>query len=1049
MELKNGLYEQVINKLIVDSMDKLSSKKLIDKEKIDEAESSMILAQYLAGVIRKGLSFVDKDDDRKVSRQVSICNRIIETLLRETDEESLSEYMITGDAEVLLAILDKMNSAHVLLDNKKIVRPTTPLSQSSLFTGSLFEPSLVSELKKEIVSTDRIDMLMSFVKWSGLRMIAEELEDFTREHPLRVITTSYMGATDYKAVEFLSSLPNTEVKVSYDTKRTRLHAKAYLFYRETGFSTAYIGSSNLSNTAISSGLEWNMKVTEQDSKDILRKFDATFEAYWHDKEFRIFIPGEGEELKQALVQERSYGDDYTVFNFDIQPYNYQREILDKLQAERDLHGKYRNLVVAATGTGKTVISAFDYKRFCEDNSKGTNKLLFIAHREEILKQSLACFRGILKNGNFGELWVGKNQPTQTEHLFMSIQTFNSKEFEKDTTPECYDFIVVDEFHHAAAPTYQKILEYYKPKILLGLTATPERMDGKDVLEYFDGRIAAEIRLYEAIDRKLLAPFQYFGVSDNFVDYSHLKWSRGGYDISELENVYTKNDQRSELIVDSLKKYANDIDETMGLGFCVSIEHAKYMANYFNRRGIKSIALHGGSNDEERISAQDKLKNKGIHFIFVVDLYNEGVDIPEVNTILFLRPTESLTVFLQQLGRGLRLCKGKDYLTVLDFVGQSHKKYNFEEKFRVLLSKTHHSVQKEIENQFPNLPKGCFIQLEKVAQRYILDNIKYSLNNKQNIVRKIKTFTEDTGKELTLGNFAAHYNMSLNDIYTRASWNRLCVDAGVRGYFNNPDEQKLTKSLLRVAHINSRRWIEFLLSQLDNIHKLDERLLNEEQFKMLSMLHYSIWQEPLNNMGFKSIKDSLLRIHRNREMFDELKEILKINYERIDFVDKKLNLGFPCPLDLHCLYSRDEILSALGYYQLDRKPSQREGVLYIQDKKVDAFFITLNKSEKDYSPSTLYEDYAIDDSFFHWQSQSTTSDTSKMGQRYINHKKMGGKVLLFVREYKKEEGVTSPYYFLGNANFVSYTGSKPMNIVWRLDNPMPAFLVKKAGKMIVG
>lgn len=1047
MELKNGLYEQVINKTILEKIERFGENKIIQKNDIDNAESSIVLAQYISGVVRKALNIVEGDSDNRIYKQIDICNKIIKCLNEEIKDSSIEEYMISKDAEMLLAVLDKINTSYIASGDKRIVRPSTSLSQSSLFTGSNAEPSLVTELKKEIMSSDSIDMLMSFIKWSGLRMIADELEIFTKEHQLRIITTSYMGATDYKAIEFLSNLPNTDVKISYDTKRTRLHAKAYLFHRETGFSTAYIGSSNLSNAAITSGLEWNIKISEQDSRDIMKKFIATFEAYWHDKEFSHFDLSQSEALKSALIAEKSSKDEYNAFSFDIEPYPYQKEILDNLKAEREIHGRYRNLVVAATGVGKTVISAFDYKRFCMENPNKNNRLLFIAHRQEILKQSLSCFRGILKDQNFGDLWVGNFNPQQIDHLFMSIQTFNSKKFEKFTSPDFYDFIIIDEFHHTAAPTYQKLLQYYKPKILLGLTATPERMDGKNVLKYFDGRIASEMRLYEAIDRKLLSPFQYFGVSDN-VDLSHLTWSRGGYDKTELENVYTRNTQRSNLVIKSLKKCVTDINDVVGLGFCVSVEHANYMANFFNSKGISSIALHSDSSDEDRQTAKERLIKKEIHFIFVVDLYNEGVDIPEVNTILFLRPTESLTVFLQQLGRGLRLCDGKDYLTVLDFVGQAHKKYRFEDKLRALMGKTHHTVQREIENQFPNLPKGCFIQLEKMAQKYILDNIKSSLNNKQNIINKIETFVQDTGLKLNLGNFISHYNMRINDIYSKACWNRLCVAAGVRENFYNPDEEKLTKAINRLSHINSRRWIEFLLYQLENIEQLNQSLLNDEQRKMLLMFHYTIWQEPLNKLGFGSIRDSLLRIYNNKEMFEEIKEVLKVNYQRIDFVDSKIDLEFPCPLDLHCEYSRDEVLSALGYYTEYKKPSQREGVVYIPDKKVDVFFITLNKSEKDYSPSTLYDDYSIDETLFHWQSQSTTSDTSETGRRYINHKSMGSKVLLFVREYKKIEGIASPYCYLGTANFVSYKESRPMNIIWKLDNAVPAFLIKKSNKMII-
>lgn len=691
--LHNGLYEQIINKGLETEL--ASTDKRSTTAPIDRAEASKILAKYIAEVVEKGLDNV-ADNGGDVHAQVALANRIISTIIHETKENELGEMTVAEQAEQLLSLFDKKNSILALNEKAAIIRPETSIAQSSLFTGAIHEPQMFTELKKEIISCNRIDMLVSFIKWSGLRLIIDELTTFTKNGgELRIITTSYMGATDVKAIEELRKLPNTKIKVSYDTKRTRLHAKTYVFYRDTGFTTAYVGSSNLSNAAISSGLEWNVKVTKKDLPETIDKIEATFESYWNSNEFEYYNEEQKERLSRALKAEKYFdSNNAEVYTMDIAPYSYQQEILDKLEAERKVRGYHRNLVVAATGTGKTVISALDYKRFRKHNPEKPCRLLFVAHREEILKQSMYTFRAVLKDANFGDMFVGSYKPESIDNLFISIQTFNSQSFTEKTTSDFYDYIIVDEFHHAAAPTYQKLLSYYHPQILLGLTATPERMDGKSILPYFNNRIAAEIRLPEAIDRKLLCPFQYFGVTDT-VDLDHLKWAAGGYDKGELSRVYTLSgitaNRRADLVVSSLLKYVTDIDDVKGLGFCVTVEHAEFMSNYFNARGIPSMFLTGHSPDEERKAAKNRLVKGEVRFIFVVDIYNEGVDIPEVNTVLFLRPTESLTVFLQQLGRGLRLSEDKECLTVLDFIGQANKKYNFEDKFAALLSNTTRGV----------------------------------------------------------------------------------------------------------------------------------------------------------------------------------------------------------------------------------------------------------------------------------------------------------------------------------------------------------------------
>jgi superfamily II DNA or RNA helicase len=1049
--MKQGIYEEIINQQLKTELESLNLEEYeIGTEQIDPEEARKLLSTYISAITRKALKFVrDNESDGKqaLMDQIKTCNEVIQVLSERLNDDEFEALQIDEEGEILTSIYSKMNSIRSIRKGE-VIRPVTPISQSSLFTGSSYEPNMLGELKKEILSADRIDMLVSFIKWSGLRCIIEELKMFTSQpdKKLRVITTSYMEATDYKAIMELSKLPNTEVKISYDVERTRLHAKAYLFKRETGFSTAYIGSSNLSNPALTAGLEWNMKVTEKDSFDIIHKFEATFESYWNDSEFKDFDqndPTDREQLKLALSNKKADESNLSIL-FDIQPYHYQKEILEKLQVDREVFGRNRNLLVAATGVGKTVISAFDYKRF-KNAHKNNAKLLFVAHREEILKQSLDTFRVILKDPNLGDLLVGSYQPESLDHLFVSIQSFNSRELDQHTTPDYYDFIIVDEFHHAAADSYQKLLSHYKPEILLGLTATPERMDGKNVLTYFNDTISAEMRLTEAINRKLLSPFQYFCVSDT-VDLSKLKWGRKGYEIRELENVYTANTRRSSQIVNSLYKYVTDIEDVKGLGFCVSIEHAKYMADYFNHAGIPSVALYGNVDSKLRGEAQGQLVAGELTFIFVVDLYNEGIDIPEVNTILFLRPTESLTVFLQQLGRGLRLADEKECLTVLDFVGEAHKNYNFEDKFRALLGKTKHSVQYYVENGFFNLPKGSFIQLEKQAKEYILRNIKASTNTKSNLIAKMKYFTHDTDLELTLGNFLNHYHLSLYDFYGKGrnrSFTRMLIEAGLKEDFSWELEDFVTKRLQNLFFLDSRTMLRFLITYIE-----EGVIRNEEEKQMVNMFYYSFYKDYPEKEGLASIEEGVQLILSNVDFKKEILALLHYRYESLETMEIQNDFSFPSPLKVHCSYSTNQVLAALGYYNEEQTPAFREGVKYFPDKNLDIFFITLNKSEKDFSPSTLYEDYAINDTLFHWQTQSKVTETSPTAQRYIHHRKNNHQIALFVREYKQQSGYTAPFTFLGTADHISHSGNKPMSFIWRLREEMPAGLVGRANKNIL-
>ena len=375
-----GLYEQIINQQLTDELQEIPAA-CKSVAPIDKAEASKVLAQYLTDVVQKGLdNLLDNGGD--ISSQIELINKIVSLVEHTTSETDFAAMNVDKHAEQLLALLCE-NDPRLAVGKTAadLRRPDTSIAQSSLFTGAIHEPQMYTELKKEIVSSNRIDMLVSFIKWSGLRLTIDELQEFTQNGgELRIITTSYMGATDVKAIEELRKLPNTKIKVSYDTKRTRLHAKTYVFYRNTGFTTAYVGSSNMSNAALSSGLEWNVKLTRKDLPETIEKITATFDSYWNSSEFEYYSEDQRERLARALKNEKYHdtnqADLYTV---DVRPYSYQQEILDQLEAERTIRGHFRNLVVAATGTGKTVISAFDYKRFCQQNHGKPNRLLFVAH----------------------------------------------------------------------------------------------------------------------------------------------------------------------------------------------------------------------------------------------------------------------------------------------------------------------------------------------------------------------------------------------------------------------------------------------------------------------------------------------------------------------------------------------------------------------------------------------------------------------------------------------------------------------------------------------
>ncbi len=1047
MKLTEGIYEQLITCTLEEKLQE-ADQYFIEQTEIEPADAARILSEYLLKLLQYVLNEFKGKPAERLQAQLNFTNQLITDLAQKLKDQDhfIDENLVATKGNLLKLVHSKLGHSDTQLKGKLAEYfPVSGLQKSSLFTGSHADLNMDTELIKDILSADRIYWVVSFIRWSGVRIYEEALRRFLANGgQLQVITTTYVGATEAKAVQFLADLPNTEVKVSYNTQQERLHAKSYIFERNTGYDTAYIGSSNLSYSAMTRGLEWNMRVTSVENTHIIRKAKGTFETYWSSPDFEDFRLGGIEKLQQALSFGKSKGDKKGLILpiFKIHPYPYQQQILDRLEAERSIHHRYRNLVVAATGTGKTVISAFDFLRYKKKNPSA--KLLFVAHRKEILEQSQRTFAALLKDANFGELWVGEHQPEYGhEQLFVSVQTLNNQRafFEERLGAHYYDFIIVDEAHHGQASSYRFVFDYFEPEILLGLTATPERMDGRDIREDFDHRISAEIRLPDAMHLQLLTPFQYFVVTDDSVDLSRVAWKNGGYDKAELSRVYTGNDQRVQLILDKLAHYLNDYQQCCALGFCTTKEHAQYMSGKFQIAGLAADYLTSDQSREHRQQVVAKLRSGKINYLFVVDLFNEGVDIPEVDTVLFLRPTESLTVFLQQLGRGLRLQENKECLTVLDFVGQVHQAYDFTKKFRALVGKAPYGLTKEITQGFPHVTFGCSIIMEQKAQQVVLEHIRAAVVNRRSLVSKLENWHSETTQQLTLSNFLSFHDLDIRAVYKVGCWTQLKLWAGMIDLDDNDNYfKKIVAGLKRLITANDQAYLQYLRAYVAGKSATQKEALNR-------MFHYLIWDDAGKKLNFENEQQAVNKLKDFPDLLQEFNEIIEQRLDQIDYVIPTSSFAFPCQLTLHAQYSRTEILAAFGDSTFEKKSSSREGVLSIKKDNIDLLFVTLDKSERDFSTSTMYEDYAISDTLFHWQSQNSATPLRGVGLSYIEQKRNKKNILLFVREKKRDEyGLTMPFTFLGPVAYRKHRGEKPMSIEWALDVPMPASLVSVSKKM---
>jgi superfamily II DNA or RNA helicase/HKD family nuclease len=1011
-ELVPGVYERLVDQATRRSLAAMAEV-TAEERALLAAEGPDRLAAHVAARLHATLRRAGHLED-----QLELTQRLL-GLLDAADAEAERELLLDEPASVLTRI-----GRPLLPGETPPPLPLIPLSDSDLLVNAREEPRFGEALLRELETADRVDLIVAFIRWAGIRILLDPLRRLAeRGVPLRVITTTYLGSTERRALDELREL-GAEVKVSYDTRSTRLHAKAWLLHRDSGYSTAFIGSSNLSRSALLDGLEWNVRLAEAHAPTVIEKVAATFETYWADPEFEPYGDGDADRFDAAIAAERTgdYDGRLTITSgLEVRPWPYQREILEALDVERRRHDRWHNLVVAPTGTGKTVVAALDYRRLGEQHPALADRpsLLFVAHRKELLEQSLRTFREVLQDGAFGELLVGGSQPRQWQHVFASIQSLTAAGIEQ-LDPGRFVAVVVDEFHHAEAATYRRLLDHLDPRVLVGMTATPERTDGLDVKRWFDGRFAFEMRLWDALDQRLLSPFQYFGIADD-TDLAAVTWRRGGYVTSELSNVYTGDDARVAKVLRTVRDLIADPSRMRALGFCVSIEHAEFMARRCREAGIAAVAVTGETAAGERERSLLRLKAGELQVLFTVDLFNEGVDVPEIDTVLLLRPTESATVFLQQLGRGLRKARDKACLTVLDFVGNQHREFRFDLRFRAMTGRSRRQLERDIEEGFPYLPVGCHISLDRQVEAVVLANVRRQLRvTTRSLVAELQQLRVQLG-EVDLATFLDETGVELADVYKGSvgGWTRLQRQAGVVLPPAGPEETALGKRIGGLIHLDDPERLELLARVADEGVVPD--VLDQRQRRMVTMLVGALVGE---KDALEDLPAAVERVGANPALLGELAELAALLEDRAPHLPTVLSDLPEVPLQVHATYTRNEIAEAFGM----KGAGWITGVRYDEATNTDLLLVTLNKSEEHYTPTTMYRDYVISRERFHWESQSGASQHTGAGKRYVDR---SSRILLFMRFER-----TDPYLFIGQGDLVSAEGNRPVAITWALRTPLP-------------
>ncbi|AXH10850.1 DNA repair helicase [Malaciobacter halophilus] len=881
---------------------------------------------------------------------------------------------------------------------------------------------------------------VAFINYSGLQLLLNSLKKCEqRKVKGKVLTSTYLNFTEIKALKKLQEFNNIQLKI-FDSNKVGFHSKAYIFEFEDSYKII-VGSSNITASAFKSNIEWNLKVVSKKEDnftlEVLHQYDILFQkAYFLDENFlnsyENFLKTNSVKINKEFI-----------FKQELKANSMQIEALKNLINLRK-NGQDKAIAVCATGTGKTYLSAFDIKNF---NAK---KVLFLAHRENILISSKFSFEKVISSKSYG-FFTGNKKEINAEYLFATIQTIskNLKLFKKDE----FDYIVYDEAHHITSPSFQKVYSYFKPKFSLGLTATPNRSDEQNVYEVFEDNIAIDLRLNDALERNLVCAFHYFGISDIVTDYKDINLE----DIPKLAKLLSVN-KRVDFILEQLKFYGHDNKKRKALAFCVNKEHANYMCEEFNKKEVVSTTLLAEDSISSREKAIEKLQdeNSNLEVIFCVDIFNEGVDIPKINTILMLRPTTSSTVFIQQLGRGLRKTKDKEFLTILDFIGNHNRAYLI--AYALLSNKAidKDSVKLALNNSFATIPNNSFICMDEISKNRVLKQLEEkNFSSFRYLKQQFLEFKNSIKKSVYLIDFITYETTINPKDFIDDSKSYIEFVLKVQKTTNNYSLEFLKTIRFIDSHINLKRVNEFaILKYLINHDSIDiltakkEILKYQEKVDIQSIKHSFRY---LNQDFFDSaqikryekvvdLNNEILYVSQSFKRCLEVKEQKQIIKNSLEYgivlYEKEFGRAY-YGLPFFKLYEKYNMKNIALLCNLDKIHSSFRGSGQLKYK--NDYFLFINLDKQNAVKSKRYNNTFFTNDTFSWQTKPNATINKGDGQKLIDNKKYKIKIHIFVRKFITVDRKTQNFIYLGLANTIKHEGEKPINLTLKLEKKLPAYL----------